>query len=131
MSKISLQRGDIIDVDLQGATGVEKMNDPKAGSRPCVVVQNDVGNAKSPMTIVAPLTDVGQYKNLPVQVRVAPSDLGFMGAKESVIECGHVRAIDRDARIAGVRGKLASEALRRVDLALAVSLGLGKTPLRP
>ena len=121
---IDILRGDIIDVDLSGAVGVEKQNDAKAGIRPCLVVQNDKGNEESPMTIVAPITDARQGKMLPVQVEVSAGELGFAGAKDSVIECGHIRTIDGDARVKSHRGKLHAAAMARVDTALAKSLGL-------
>lgn len=122
--KIDVKRGDIIEVDLDGATGVEKKNDPRSGARPCLVVQNDVGNRYSPMTIIVPITDAGQFKILPVQVLVSASELGFSGSKDSVVECGHVRTIDGDARVKRHLGSVNDEVMRRVDQALAVSVGL-------
>jgi mRNA interferase MazF len=65
-----------------------------------------------------------QYKHLPVQAPVLAGELGFEGAKDSVVECGHLRSIDRDARIIRKRGKLSENAMGKVDRALAVSLGL-------
>ena len=115
-------RGEIVDVDLDGASGREKMNGV-GGTRPCVVVQNNKGNEHSPLTVVAPLTDLGQFKNLPVQVLVTVAELGFPGAKESVVECGHVRTIDLQ-RVKSSRGHLDPRALLKVDTALRVSLGL-------
>lgn len=120
---IPLERGDIVEVDLSGAVGGEKQNHAVSGTRPCVVVQNQKGNLYSPLTIVVPLTDVAQFKNLPVQVQVSAAELGA-GGKDSVAECGHVRTIDRDARIKRVLGKIDPAALARVDSALGVSLGL-------
>ena len=108
-------------VDLSGATGREKQK-----TRPCLVVQNDVGNRFSPLTIVVPLTDIDQYKRLPIQVKVNRSDL-WDGAKDGIIECGHPRTIDRDARIdenAGVLCRLDAQIMDQVDAALRVSLGL-------
>ena len=122
--KIEVKRGDIIDVDLSGAVGVEKQNDAKSGGRPCIVIQNDVGNKFSPMTIVVPLTDARQNKLLPVQVAVTAVELGFPGSKDSVVECGHVRTIDGDARVRTHLGSLHPDALARVDAAVAISLGL-------
>jgi mRNA interferase MazF len=122
--KTEVKRGDVVDVDLKGAVGVEKMNDRTSGGRPCVVVQNDIGNRFSPMTIVAPLTDAGQFKTLPVQVEVRAAELGFAGAKDSVVECGHLRTIDGDKRVRRHLGHLAPVAMRRVDQAIAISLGL-------
>lgn len=121
---IQYKRGDVIQVNLHGAIGVEKKNDLTANSRPCVVVQNDIGNANSPLTIVAPITDAAQYKYLPIQVLVDESELRFIGAKKSVIECGHLRAIDSSERVLQNRGSLDAAAMERVDKALACSLGI-------
>ncbi len=100
MATLTITRGDIVYADLRGAEGAEKR-----GVRPCLIVQNDVGNKHSPLTIVAPITDRRQLKQLPVQVPVDASDLGPW-AKDSVVECGHLRTLDREARIAKVIGRL-------------------------
>jgi mRNA interferase MazF len=113
-----IKRGDVVVVDLAGAQGTEKSGDDRA----CVVVQNNIGNAKSPLTIVAPLTDTKQYKGLPVQVPITAEERGNNG-KDSVVECGHVRTIDK-SRIAHVVSHLSPEVMARIDKALKVSLGL-------
>lgn len=121
MAAIEFRRGDVVVVNLASAVGVEMQK-----VRPGVVVQNDVGNRMSPLTIVAPLTDISQSKGLPVQVDVLGSELGA-GGKDSVIECGHLRTIDRDHRIDSSRGviaRLSAATMNRVDRALRVSLGL-------
>lgn len=121
MPKTAIRRGDVVYVDLRGAVGVEKQK-----SRPCVVVQNDGGNRASPLTIVAPITDYDQHKGYPQQVVVEAAELG-MGAKRSVIECGHLRSIDRDERIDEARGVIAhlsDRTMTEVDRALRSSLGL-------
>ena len=123
MPKISVARGDIVLVDLQGSIGGEKKNDRKSGARPCVVVQNDGGNRGSPLTIVAPLTDKNQYKGYDQQVKATAAELGLNG-KDSVIECGHLRSIDRDQRIKKHLGKVDPAVLPRIDAALKSSLGL-------
>ncbi|SNS20677.1 mRNA interferase MazF [Humidesulfovibrio mexicanus] len=117
---MAIHRGEIYEVDLSGAVGNEKANG-KLGSRPCVIVQNDVGNAKSPLTIVVPLTDAAQYKKLPVQVLVTTSD-GVL--KDSVVECGHIRTVDVAKRVGKLLGKLSTTAMKSVDKALKVSLAL-------
>jgi mRNA interferase MazF len=121
VAKIELRRGDIVYADLRGSEGSEKQ-----GVRPCVVVQNDDGNTYSPLTIVAPITDQRQFKHLPVQVPVAAADLGDW-AKDSVIECGHLRTIDRDARIRKVVGRLSDNVMQAVDAAIRVSVGVVQT----
>lgn len=119
MAKLAIKRGDVVNVDLRGATGGEK-----EGVRPCVVVQNDGGNRGSPLTIVVPLTDVAQFKGYPQQVRISDADLG-PGGKDSIAECGHIRSIDRDERIVSdvVPTTLAPEVMNRIDIGLRASLG--------
>lgn len=123
MPDIAIVRGDIVLVDLSGALGGEKQNDKSLGARPCVVVQNDGGNKGSPLTIVAPLTDESQYKGYPQQVKASAAELGENG-KDSIIECGHLRSIDRGKRIKKNLGTVTPAVLARIDAALKASLGL-------
>lgn len=105
-------------VDLRGAEGAEKM-----GVRPCLIVQNDGGNAKSPLTIVVPVTDRAQHKNYPTQVLIPAAELGLRG-KDSIAECGHIRTIDRDRRIQRYVSRVSAETLIAVDAALKASLAI-------
>ena len=117
---LSISRGDIVWVDFGPVRGV-----CKAGPHPAIVVQNDVGNAVSPMTIVVPLTDTAQFKHLPVQVLLTSAETGLAN-KDSCAEAGHVTAIDR-AQIddsCGVLGHLDPPAMSKVDRALKASLAL-------
>ncbi len=118
MANLEIKRGDVVWVDLRGAEGAEKM-----GERPCIVVQNDGGNRGSPLTIVVPLTDAAAFKGYPQQVQIAREHLGPMG-KDSVAECGHIRSIDRDARISRVISQLPTVMMQQIDGALKASLGL-------
>ena len=97
----------------------------KAGHRPAVVVQNDVGNEFSPMTIVVPITDKKQFKDLPVQVLLASADTPL--EKDSCAECGHVITFDIETQIdqnRGVVGQIDPAKMKQIDSALRVSLGL-------
>ena len=121
MSRLPIKRGDIVWVDFGEAGGVAK-----GGEHPALVVQNNRGNAVSPMTIVVPLTDARQFKQLPVQVLLSSAETGLAN-KESCVECGHIIAVDREVELLeerGVVGHVAPDAMRRVDDALRVSLGL-------
>lgn len=118
MAAIRITRGDVVVADLRGAEGTEKQS-----KRPCVVIQNDTGNQNSPLTIVAPITDQRQDKSLPVQVAVPAAELGPDG-KDSVIELGHIRTIDRDQRIERVVSRVSDATMAKVDAAIKVSLGL-------
>ncbi len=122
-AEIRLRRGDIVLVDLAGAEGAEIQNDVRLGARPCVVIQNDQGNAASPLTIVAPLTDAAAFKHLPVQVPVSATELG-VGGKDSVVDCGQIRAIDRRVHVRKHLGTLDKAALTRVDGGIKNSLAV-------
>lgn len=126
---IEVRRGDVVLVDLDGAVGAEMQNARVAGGgqhrpRPCLVVQNDAGNDRSPLTIIVTLTLSGvSDKDYPHVARVAAEEQG-PGGKDCAIDCGQLRAIDQSRRIIKVLGYVLPEAMRRVDLALAASLGL-------
>ena len=118
---VVVRRGDVVWVDLAGAQGTEKQK-----KRPCVVVQNDAGNARSPLTVVVPLTDVKAYREYPMQVFIAANELGE-GLKDSIADCGHVRSVDKARRIDARRGvvsTLSAETMLKIDAALRATLGL-------
>lgn len=116
---VRVRRGDIVLVDLRGSEGREK-----AGIRPCVVVQRDVWNRATTVTIVAPLTDAQDQPLISRLVPVAAEELGILKAKDSVVDCGQIRAVDSEARIARKLGTLTPNIMARVDRGLAASLGL-------
>ena len=120
-----LERGDVVRVDLRGAIGAEKQK-----TRPCVVVQNNVGNARSPLTIVVPITNGDTWRGYPHQVMVYANEL-WDGAVDSVIDTGHIRSIDKDSRIssgAGILCRLGETRMIQVDRALQSLLGLPESP---
>jgi mRNA interferase MazF len=120
-----LERGDVVWVDLRGAIGAEKQK-----TRPCVVVQNNVGNARSPLTIVVPITNGDTWRGYPHQVMVYANEL-WDGAVDSVIDTGHIRSIDKDSRIssgAGILCRLGETRMIQVDRALQSLLGLPESP---
>jgi mRNA interferase MazF len=120
-----LERGDVVWVDLRGAIGAEKQK-----TRPCVVVQNNVGNARSPLTIVVPITNGDTWRGYPHQVMVYANEL-WEGAVDSVIDTGHIRSIDKDSRIssgAGILCRLGETRMIQVDRALQSLLGLPESP---
>ena len=120
-----LERGDVVWVDLRGAIGAEKQK-----TRPCVVVQNNVGNARSPLTIVVPITNGDTWRGYPHQVMVYANEL-WDGAVDSVVDTGHIRSIDKDSRIssgAGILCRLGETRMIQVDRALQSLLGLPESP---
>ena len=120
---IPVNRGDVVFVDLTGAQGYETINDSAKSSRMCLVIQNNRGNAASPVTIVAPITRYKQPVSLPIQVVVREPDRGPLH-QDSVIQCGQILTIDRATRITRNLGAMPSAVMTLVDAALKISLGL-------
>jgi mRNA interferase MazF len=118
-------RGMVVEISLDPVIGHEQ-----GKSRPCVVVQNDVGNRFASTTIIVPLTDAARIKApSPIYVPVKMGDGGT--TKDSCILCDQIRVVDQ-GRFGKVYGALSHETMANVDAALLVSLGLpGATFSRP
>lgn len=110
------RRGEIYFIDFP-ATGAGEM----AGPHPALIVQNDVGNQASQLTIVAAITSNLRVSRLPVGVKVSPQESGL--PKPSVVHLGHLYTVDK-RRLGRRVGSLPQARLRQVDRAIQVSLGL-------
>jgi mRNA interferase MazF len=100
--------------------------DPTLGAeikktRPALVLQNDVANRSSPLTIVAAITSQVEPPFYPTEVVVTAPEGGL--EVDSVVLLNQIRSIDRQ-RLVRRLGRLTPETMRRVDRALALSLGL-------
>ena len=110
-------RGEIYLVEFDPARGHEIQK-----TRPAIVVQNDVGNRHSPVTIVAAVTSKLSVAPYPVEVVVAPTKENGLSTP-SAVQLGQIRSIDRQ-RLVKRLGALDAATMRRVDEALKISLGL-------
>ena len=111
-----VKRGDIFYADLSPVIGSEQ-----GGTRPVLVVQNDVGNKFSPTVIVAAITSQINKAKLPTHIEIAAQEVGLL--KDSVILLEQVRTIDKK-RLREKIGTLGDEMLARVDEALGISFGI-------
>jgi mRNA interferase MazF len=111
---VFLRRGDIWLVNFNPAQGSEQR-----GIRPALIIQNDVGNEVSPVTIVAAISSV--TKTYPINVEIKPSESGL--EKDSVVKLNQIRTIDKKRLIKRL-GRLDSSKMKAVNSALMLSLGL-------
>jgi mRNA interferase MazF len=111
------RRGDVFIVNLDPAKGAEKKK-----TRPCIVIQNDVGNRFSPLTIVAVITSQKDIKKkYPTDIWI---DKGHGGLDyPSIIQCDQIRTIDK-TRLLKKLGSLGSALMKEVAKALKISLDL-------
>ena len=113
-STLKFQRGDIYFVRLDSSTGSEQN-----GTRPAVILQNDVGNTHSPTLIVATLTSKTEKKAAqPTHCLVEPEKL-----EPSIVQAEQIFTIDK-SRALKYLGHLTPEEMRRVDDAVRISLAL-------
>jgi mRNA interferase MazF len=89
-------------------------------TRPCVIIQNDIGNQYAPTTIVAPLSST-PYTS-PVVVPVSSSATNGL-ANTSYLNLAQIRCVNK-TRLVKQWGALSSEEVRLMESALKKSLGL-------
>lgn len=110
-------RGAILDISLDPSVGHELRK-----TRPCLVVQNDVGNRFSSLTIVVPVGGAEHVaKPYPIHVLIPKGEGGL--AKDSVAMCNQIRCVD-EARFGKTYGHVSPGTMAKVDQALKVSLAL-------
>jgi len=90
-------------------------------TRPAVVIQNDVSNQYSPITIVAAISSQFSEPPFPREVVIEPADSGL--PKRSAVIVNQIRSVDR-LRLQKKVGRLSRQNMERVDEAIKISLGL-------
>ena len=114
--KMEIKRGQIWYADLSPVVGSEQ-----GGVRPCLIIQNDVGNKYSPTTIIAIITSRHTKAKLPTQHWL---DKGVGGLKcDSMVECEQVRTIDKK-RLKELMGTIGEQDQKEIDKKIMVSFGL-------
>ena len=117
MAKTALiKRGDVYLVNFDPTIGSEIRK-----TRPALILQNDIANRFSPITIVAAISSQFSEPPYPTEVRVTPPEGGL--SANSVILLNQIRSIDKKRLIKRL-GLLSVETMRRVDRATLISLGL-------
>jgi len=101
--------------------------DPTVGheikkTRPALVIQNDVGNQYSPLTIVAAITSTVSPVSYPVEVVIKPTAATGLDV-ESSIRLDQIRTVDRERLIRRL-GVADPVTMAKVDEAIKISLGL-------
>lgn len=91
-------------------------------TRPALIIQNDISNEYSPITIVAAISSRFGTPPRPREVPIAAGAKTGLSQPSAVI-LNQIRSIDR-ARLQKRLGRLDGATMRRVDEAIKISLGL-------
>ena len=113
---MSIKRGELFWVDLTPSRGSEQ-----SGRRPVLILQNDLGNALAPTTIIAPLTTKNFTKEYPTNVTLPKGTAGLKS--NSTVLLSQIRTIDK-TRLEQKIGELSDQDVLRVNRAIEISLGL-------
>ncbi|MBC7335161.1 MAG: type II toxin-antitoxin system PemK/MazF family toxin [Clostridia bacterium] len=111
-----VRRGDIFYAQLNPVVGSEQ-----GGTRPVLIIQNDIGNQYSPTTIIAAITSQINKAKLPTHVEISAEKSGL--ERDSVILLEQIRTIDK-SRLKQKVAFLDEETMTKVNRAIEISLGL-------
>ncbi len=113
---ITPKRGEIYLVNFDPAIGAEIKK-----TRPALIVQNDIANYYSPITIVAAITSQFDMPLYPTEVLLLGQESSLR--RDSVALLNQIRSIDRTRLVKRV-GKITAETMVRIDQSLRASLAL-------
>lgn len=109
----SCKRGEVWMVNFNPGRGSEQQS-----IRPCLIIQNDIGNQFASTTIVAAITTA--LKKYPVTILIEEGRAGLK--KNSMVNLSQILTIDKERLIKRL-GKLEENKIQEVDEALKLSLG--------
>ena len=92
-------------------------------TRPAIVLQNDIGNRHSPITIVAAVTSQFDEPLYPTEVLIKAPEGGV--SVDSVALLNQIRSIDKQ-RLVKRLGIVKPETMALVERAIQISLGMVK-----
>ncbi|MDQ0203503.1 type II toxin-antitoxin system PemK/MazF family toxin [Pectinatus haikarae] len=111
-----IKRGDIFYANLSPVIGSEQ-----GGSRPVLILQNNIGNKYSPTIIVAAITAQISKGKLPTHIELKAEECRL--DRDSVVLLEQLRTIDKK-RLRNKITTLDNDIMKSVDEAVKVSMGL-------
>jgi mRNA interferase MazF len=110
------RRGEVYLVNFDPTIGAEIRK-----TRPALVLQNDIANRWSPITIVAAITSRFEEPVYPTEVVVRAPEGGL--DTDGVVLLNQIRSVDK-RRLVRRLGALRPERMRQVEQAVLISLGM-------
>jgi|SRR3989344_648335 len=113
---VKISRGEIFLVNLEPVKGSEQ-----GGVRPVLIIQNDISNEYSPLTICAAITSKVKSTKFITNLFVTKNQTGL--DKDSIVLLNQIKTIDK-SRIIKRIGSISKELMKEIDRALKISLDL-------
>lgn len=110
-----MKKGEIYYANLLPSIGSEQQ-----GTRPVLIIQNDVGNEHSNTVIVAMITGKAK-KSLPTHVSINNTECGL--PENSVVMLEQIQTLDKQ-RLGTFIGRVSADVMNRIDKAALCSLGI-------
>lgn len=111
------KRGDIYLVNFDPTIGAEIRK-----TRPALILQNDIANKSSPVTIVAAISSKFDDRLYPTEVLISAEALTGLTV-DSVVLLNQIRTVDKK-RLVRELGRLSKAKMEEVNRALRISVGL-------
>ena len=111
-----IYKGDIFYANLDGTIGSEQ-----SGTRPVIIVQNDIGNKFSTTVIIVPLTKKSRFKtNQPTHYWLRPfGNIRY----DSIVLTEKIRVIDK-RRLKQKIGIIDNKTMLEIDKRMIIALGI-------
>ena len=110
------RRGEVYLISFDPTVGAEIQK-----TRPALILQNNVANRYSPVTIVAAISSHFEEPLYPTEVLIREPEGGLR--RDGVVLLNQIRSVDK-RRLVKRLGRLEAETMVRVAQALRISLGL-------
>lgn len=110
-----IKRGDIFYYDYGKGKG-----SIQGGLRPCIIIQNNIGNTYSPTVIVAAITSELNKSKIPTHVNIG-TECGL--TKPSLILLEQIRTVNK-AELKKFVGHAGTSVLTKINKALGISLDI-------
>lgn len=111
---MKIERGQIWLVSFNPSRGSEQR-----GTRPALIIQNNVGNQFSPNTIVLAISS--KQGNVKLDIKIEKNNQNYL-KNDSFVKCSQILTLSKD-RLMKFMGGVSGNELREIEEALMVSLG--------
>ena len=123
-----ITRGSVWFADLAPRSTSNLITSVQTGTRPVLVISNDLNNRYGTVITVIPFTGAPKRLDMPTHVAVIPSDVrnGYMPSEiyESTLLCEQVTALDKSRLVSYVGTVVSQDLMNRVETALLTQVGI-------